>query len=293
MRENDPSEIEKRLKRQQKKKKSREEINAEKRLWLKNNPDKAREASKRWRDKNSEKTKEYSHQYHEDHREEEAARSHKTYIKHKDRIIAKKKAERADFNKKVALFMGGKCSCCGLETDHYEQYECHHINPMKGDRRISKLLRKDWDFVVVPELRKCVLICRRCHNSLTSQIARSKPNQTTRQKREAQRTDTHKHRCIEYMGGARCQICGYETKDLMQYDFHHLFNKKSDIGSLRYANWDMVIQPELDKCSVLCANCHISVHVGRYDYLILIPGPIEFYEGKIPYIVTSSSKSQA
>ena len=83
------------------------------------------------------------------------------------------------------------------------------------------------------------------------------------------------------------------TKDLMQYDFHHLFNKKSDIGSLRYANWDMVIQPELDKCSVLCANCHISVHVGRYDYLILIPGPIEFYEGKIPYIVTSSSKSQA
>lgn len=64
-------------------------------------------------------------------------------------------------------------------------------------------------------------------------------------------------------GGGKCVICGY-NKSGRALSFHHLDPKKKDFG-LSYKgltrSWEK-IRKELDKCILLCANCHMEVHDG-------------------------------
>ena len=64
---------------------------------------------------------------------------------------------------------------------------------------------------------------------------------------------------IEYKGG-KCIICGY-AKYVGALELHHLnpHDKKFGIGDKGYTrSWDKV-REELDKCVLLCANCHREV----------------------------------
>ena len=67
---------------------------------------------------------------------------------------------------------------------------------------------------------------------------------------------------VQYKGG-KCQLCGYD-KCVQAFDFHHLNPKKKDFGISQDGMtraWTKTIK-ELDKCILLCANCHREVHVG-------------------------------
>lgn len=71
-----------------------------------------------------------------------------------------------------------------------------------------------------------------------------------------------KQRAIDYKGG-KCLLCGY-NKCNASLDFHHIDPKEKDFAIGSDGNtrgWD-VIQPELDKCVLLCRNCHGEVHAG-------------------------------
>lgn len=64
---------------------------------------------------------------------------------------------------------------------------------------------------------------------------------------------------IEYKGG-KCQKCGYD-KCPAAMEFHHRNpdNKEFDWTKIRRKKWEMVLT-ELDKCDLLCANCHRETH---------------------------------
>lgn len=67
-----------------------------------------------------------------------------------------------------------------------------------------------------------------------------------------------KARAVAYKGGA-CQICGY-NKSLVALHFHHRDPSKKDfIISRASKSWEAVLA-ELDKCDLLCANCHAETH---------------------------------
>ncbi len=68
-----------------------------------------------------------------------------------------------------------------------------------------------------------------------------------------------KEKAIAYKGGACCR-CGY-SKSMRALTFHHLNPSKKDftIGKWRSLNWE-TIRKELDKCVMLCANCHAEEH---------------------------------
>jgi hypothetical protein len=70
-----------------------------------------------------------------------------------------------------------------------------------------------------------------------------------------------KDRMIEYKGG-RCQICGY-NKCNRALTFHHLDPSKKDFNfaGSHIRKWE-IIKGELDKCILLCQNCHNEVHAG-------------------------------
>ena len=67
---------------------------------------------------------------------------------------------------------------------------------------------------------------------------------------------------IEYKGG-RCQICGY-NRCMEAMEFHHFSSSGKDFGISEKGytrSWEKV-KEELDKCVMLCANCHREVHTG-------------------------------
>ncbi len=81
------------------------------------------------------------------------------------------------------------------------------------------------------------------------------------------RRKTLKIKAIEYKGG-KCQneSCGYsKCPDAME--FHHLDPSEKDFSISKTGvtrGWDKV-KCELDKCILLCSNCHREIHYNiRY-----------------------------
>ena len=66
---------------------------------------------------------------------------------------------------------------------------------------------------------------------------------------------------VEYKGG-KCSVCGY-CKYTGALDFHHLDPKQKDFNiskNLHSKPSIESIKEELDKCILLCANCHRELH---------------------------------
>lgn len=65
---------------------------------------------------------------------------------------------------------------------------------------------------------------------------------------------------LNYKGG-RCQRCGY-NRCLEALEFHHLSSSGKDfsVSSKGYTRSWKRVQEELDKCILLCANCHREIH---------------------------------
>lgn len=62
--------------------------------------------------------------------------------------------------------------------------------------------------------------------------------------------------------GGKCEICGY-NKNIAALEFHHKNpNEKSfQIDARKFANCDISkLEKELNKCIILCANCHREIH---------------------------------
>lgn len=95
-------------------------------------------------------------------------------------------------------------------------------------------------------------ICGACHNAEV--IKKGQEN---------------KRFAIEYLGGA-CIKCGYNKYDC-SLDLHHINPKEKDINFATKRGWSKErLTKELDKCVLLCSNCHREFHSGHFnleDYL--------------------------
>ena len=87
--------------------------------------------------------------------------------------------------------------------------------------------------------------CKRCHQGLAI-------------KRRTER----KKLAVEYKGG-ECVMCGIKHTDTNSpiFDFHHIDPtiKDDDPSQLMRGKWE-ITKVELDKCILLCANCHRLIH---------------------------------
>jgi len=67
-----------------------------------------------------------------------------------------------------------------------------------------------------------------------------------------------KQKCVDFKGG-ECEKCGY-NKSLAALDFHHLDPNEKDFNfSKKAAKWE-TLEKELNKCILVCANCHREIH---------------------------------
>jgi len=70
-------------------------------------------------------------------------------------------------------------------------------------------------------------------------------------------------KAIKHLGG-RCIKCGYDKYPEV-LEFHHKNPSQKEFGLSRQGHcrsWKRVCQ-EIEKCDLLCANCHREVHVEQ------------------------------
>ena len=105
-----------------------------------------------------------------------------------------------------------------------------------------------------------VVVCLRCGKSRTY-----KRNGGTKTYCPAcylhRRFTQMKQRAVKYKGG-KCSRCGY-SRFLGSLDFHHQDPGKKDfyISHSYCLSWDK-LRRELDKCILVCRNCHGEIHGG-------------------------------
>ena len=97
-------------------------------------------------------------------------------------------------------------------------------------------------FMILTKDRVSYSRCKKCHNIYT--IERFRKN---------------KEKAVEYKGG-KCQKCGYD-KCMDALDFHHIDPSLKDphFDRFKARNFEKT-KRELDKCMLLCSNCHREVH---------------------------------
>src|SRR3989344_3716406 len=77
----------------------------------------------------------------------------------------------------------------------------------------------------------------------------------------AKRRKKLREQAIEYKGG-QCMTCGYK-KYSGALDFHHI-DKNKEFGISKDGitrSWER-IRKELDKCILVCSNCHREIHAN-------------------------------
>lgn len=92
------------------------------------------------------------------------------------------------------------------------------------------------------------------------------------------RRKRNRQKFIDYAGG-KCSRCGYNTC-INSLDFHHL-DPSTKSFSLCHRNMSKgleSIKAEVDKCILVCANCHREIHLSntknhtRLQYILLAGG---------------------
>lgn len=75
---------------------------------------------------------------------------------------------------------------------------------------------------------------------------------------QIERKRVKKRKMIAYKGG-KCSVCGY-NKCPAALDFHHLNpeTKSFNLGKIKGWLWEKIVI-ELDKCILVCSNCHREI----------------------------------
>ena len=141
---------------------------------------------------------------------------------------------------------------CGYDRS-IAALEFHHRDPRTKEFGIGAFISSKHRLNV--ELEKCDLVCANCHRVRHERAARSKsPSHELRR--------ALKRRAMEEMGG-ECSGCG-RTVLASQAEFHHRdpATKHFGISAKGVIRGWPEIAAELEKCVLLCANCHREVHAG-------------------------------
>lgn len=97
-------------------------------------------------------------------------------------------------------------------------------------------------------------ICKKCHNNLCNSYKLKNNN---------------KGNLVKYKGG-KCEICNIVSKVYDIYDIHHKNPKIKEfsLSSKKNVKLDK-LKDELNKCHLLCANCHCETHNGMHPEFIM------------------------
>jgi len=201
---------------------------------------------------------------------------------------------RKQYKQQAVVHMGGECQKCGYKRCN-RALEFHHIDPSQKDFTFSGA-RRSFESSKA-ELDKCTMLCANCHreeHERTTHLeyatadkgvldpvhgfrcpqcdevkAESEFGKRRGGKRhpwckhckktyQQQRRREIKQETVDYKGG-KCQLCGY-SKSLDALEFHHKDPTQKDLGVAELRKKLSAIKDEVDKCILVCCNCHRELH---------------------------------
>ena len=105
-------------------------------------------------------------------------------------------------------------------------------------------------------------VCRSCSN-LTSKLYYEKDKEThkTRVSARNKKIRAEHSQKLRDIKASGCSCCS--EKEACCLDFHHLRDKKDGVGRMvgHRSSWRN-IEKEINKCILLCSNCHRKLHAG-------------------------------
>lgn len=103
-------------------------------------------------------------------------------------------------------------------------------------------------------------MCKKCRNKYNKAFYKS--NSSERLERHTKTRQNNKVEALKYKGN-KCNNCKlpYNGDNECVFDFHHIDPSKKDIcpSKLMTREWKKITL-ELDKCILLCSNCHRLEH---------------------------------
>ncbi len=108
--------------------------------------------------------------------------------------------------------------------------------------------------------------CRLCSRERTQNYYHN--NREVQVKKASGRVLKRKRKIIKYVREnikKKCSLCPEDFPSCL--DFHHLRDKKFTISAeLTDHSWKKILE-EIDKCILLCANCHRKYHFKNFSLL--------------------------
>lgn len=114
--------------------------------------------------------------------------------------------------------------------------------------------------------------CRSCKNEQARQLYQTKYKERylPRLKENKKKHRKQIHNLLEQIKSKGCCICG-ET-DTCCLDFHHLYDKDFQISYGQDVSFERLFT-ELEKCILVCSNCHRKIHAGKLTLPLLGSNP--------------------
>ena len=167
-------------------------------------------------------------------------------------------ARRQKLKIQAIEYKGGACKYCNYSKSSIAL--CfHHIDPSTKSFSVSNGgLEKTWE-VLKKELDKCELLCANCHAEEHEKLLKLDSEKESKYALQRRRL---KEKYLDYKGKS-CSHCGY-NKSIKALAFHHLRDKSFEISSSS-KSFDK-IKAEIDKCIVLCHNCHLEHHGEDFNF---------------------------
>ena len=183
------------------------------------------------------------------------------------------KKRRRELKAQLVAMRGGRCCSCAY-IGPAAAFDFHHRIP-SSKRFAVGTFSGPWNELLA-EAEKCDMLCANCHRlHHAAQDVNSKGGAVVDFRRRL------KVCAVDYMGG-RCFDCE-RTGPPGLFDFHHIDAKDKGFGIGQDGiprRWERVVA-ELEKCVMLCANCHREVHAGIRT---IRPTLLGLAEDVLPYV---------
>jgi hypothetical protein len=186
-------------------------------------------------------------------KEKQKKAQHEWYLNNKEitrkRAVVSKREYKEFF---ASLKEKEKCEICG-ESNNPDILIYHHTIPGEKISNVSQMIadgvKKE---IVLKEIEKCQILCSNCHKKLHSDGNGSKNATIDRQN------------YVEMKKSLKCEMCGETHPACLEFHHKDPKTKKFNISdAIRTTHSLEEILEEINKCTLLCSNCHLTQHANN------------------------------